>query len=49
MREEYLNTINILKKQKNSLNETLRKDDDNIQKKIEIIDGIKSIDAKPYD
>ena len=34
MREKYLNTVNILKKQKNSLNETLWKNDNNIQKKL---------------
>ena len=33
MKEEYLNTITILKEQKNTLNESLKKYDNNIQKK----------------
>ena len=33
MKEEYLNTIRILKEQKNTLNESLKKSDNNIQKK----------------
>ena len=33
MKEEYLNTITILKELKNSLNECLKKSDNNIHKK----------------
>ena len=49
MKEEYLNTITILKEQKNTLNECLKKSDNNIQKKMEIIDSIIAIDTKLND
>ena len=49
MKEEYLNTITILKEQKNTLNECLKISDNNIQKKMEIIDSIMAIDAKLND